>query len=162
MKNLNKILSLSLLAGAIYFLLISIAHAFQIKIPVLFIYFNVPSNSYQDYIISFLAFGWGMFLYAGYKSVANNELTLVKYILISGIVALLGLILINGFADFKSLDEKIMVHFFWFETVLIALYISWIAFAYWKSKANRQDKAKVNSYYDDINREQIDLMKKYM
>jgi hypothetical protein len=71
-KDSHNLLSWSLLGGAIYFFLITIAHIFGIKTPILFIYFNVPSYIYQDMIIAFLSFGVGMFLYAGYASVRCN------------------------------------------------------------------------------------------
>ena len=57
------ILRWSLMAGAVYFGCIALAHAVGLKIPGLFIYFNVPSHLYQDHIIAFLAFGWATLFY---------------------------------------------------------------------------------------------------
>jgi hypothetical protein len=51
----------SLWAGAAYFALVALANGAQTKLPVLFIYFDVPSHAYQDRIIGFLAFGWSAF-----------------------------------------------------------------------------------------------------
>lgn len=43
-----------LLAGAAYFLLVSLAHMTGFKLPGLFIYYSLPSYEYQDRIIGFL------------------------------------------------------------------------------------------------------------
>ncbi len=133
-KNSHKILSWSLLGGAVYFFLISIAHLFGLKIPILFIYFNVPSYIYQDMIIAFLSFGFGMFLYAGYSSVKRDELITTKYIIIAGFGAVLGLMNINIFTDFSFFEVefnlKISVMNFWSETIFVFVYILWILFFY--------------------------------
>lgn len=44
---------LLLWAGVVYFLFMSAAHATDFKVPGLFVYFDVPSKSYQNKIIAF-------------------------------------------------------------------------------------------------------------
>ena len=133
-KNSHKLLSWSLLGGAIYFFLISLAHLFGVKIPILFIYFNVPSYIYQDNIIAFLSFGFGMFLYAGHASVKRNELLITKYIVIAGLGIVVGLININLFTDFLFFENEfsitIKLSHFWSETWIVIIYVAWLALLY--------------------------------
>lgn len=160
-KNSHKLLSWSLFAGGVYFFLISIAHLFGIKIPILFIYFNVPSYIYQDMIISFLAFGFGMFLYAGYSSVKRNELITTKYIIIAGFGAVIGLMNINLFTDFNYFEAefklKISLANFWSETIFVFLYILWLQILYISAlNSNKKNETKkvVKSLYEVANDEQ--------
>ena len=62
----RRILKGLLLAGSIYFFLIFLVHLFEIKVPGLYLYPSLPSYTYQDTIISLLAFGWSLFLLAGF------------------------------------------------------------------------------------------------
>ena len=164
-KNSHKLLSWSLLGGAIYFFLITIAHIFGIKIPLLFIYFNVPSYIYQDMIIAFLSFGFGMFLYAGYASVKLNQILIVKYIIIAGFGTVLGLTNINAFTDFNFFENEfsltISVSHFWIQFVAVVLYVLWISILY--LSANHSDKTKSEvkqkSVSEIVNDEQKDFLK---
>jgi len=123
--NNNKILSYSLFAGAFYFLAVATVHMLGIKVPMLFIYFNVPSYAYQDRIISFLAFGWAIFLFTAARDVVKN-VQLVKAILIAGGSAIVGLSIINATTDFHALDPAINVAVFWIETAVLLLYVLWL------------------------------------
>jgi hypothetical protein len=95
-----------LLAGAIYFLAIAIVHMVRIKIPMLFVYYDVPSYGYQDGIISFLSFGWSVFLFATSIDPAKNT-DAVRAILIAGLAAVFGLNVINHVTDFRALAPDI-------------------------------------------------------
>ncbi len=164
-KNSHSLLSWSLLGGAIYFFLITIAHVFGIKIPILFIYFNVPSYIYQDMIIAFLSFGLGMFLYAGFASVRSNQILIVKYIIIAGFGIILGLININAFTDFDFFETEfsltIKVSHFWSQLAAVVLYVVWLSILYLNAihsdKIKSEEKPK--SYADVINDEQKDFLK---
>ncbi len=164
-KNSHKLLSWSLLGGAIYFFLITIAHLFGIKIPILFIYFNVPSYIYQDMIIAFLSFAFGMFLFAGYASVKRNQILITKYIIIAGFGAILGLININAFTDFTYFENEfsltIKVSHFWSEAVIVVIYILWISILYISAiNSNRvKGKEKQKSFSENSNSEQKDFLK---
>lgn len=160
MKKYNTFLRWSLLGGSIYFFLIAAAHLFRIKIPMLFIYFNVPSYTYQDMIISFLAFGWGMFLFAGYKSSGERELVIVRYIIIAGFAAIAGLIFINTATDFKKFNQDIIRGYFWIETIFILIYIIWLMLLYWKARGNSKQNDRVISYQEILNNEQKELLRK--
>ncbi|MBU1122765.1 MAG: hypothetical protein ABIH71_07580 [Candidatus Omnitrophota bacterium] len=137
MNTSQKILKQLLLSGALYFFLVSLAHMIGIKIPGLFIYFNVPSYAYQDKIISFLAFGWAMFLYSGFRSVKSNVISPVKYILASGVAAIVGLSVINRTTDFNSFSNKINPGIFWLEIVGLCIYLIVLTILYYRVKNNR-------------------------
>ena len=92
-KDIQK-LKLLLLLGSVYFFLVAIFHMIGIKIPPLFIYYNVPSYTYQDRIISFLAFGWSVFLFTAFLNPIKNRI-LIQAILIAGAGAIIGLELVN-------------------------------------------------------------------
>ncbi|MCK5727516.1 MAG: hypothetical protein KAH22_11920 [Thiotrichaceae bacterium] len=69
------------------------------KIPGLFIYYNVTSHQYQDNIISFLAFGWSAFFYAGSK-----HYEVIKPILVASVVALINLAYNTLSTDFNTIN----------------------------------------------------------
>ncbi len=77
---------------AIYFILVAAAHQIGFKIPMLYIFYSVSSERYQDLIISFLSFGWAMLFGIGFF---DDELKpgIQLPILLSGMAAILGLII---------------------------------------------------------------------
>ena len=129
-----KSIKLPLLCGAIYFLLMSIAHAIGVKLPGLFIYFNVPSYTYQDRIISLLAFGWAAFFFAAATTLSR---TLIKSILIVGFFALAMLTFINLSTDFISMSEKINPEWFHVEVLILFIYSIWLMLCYIRLKKNK-------------------------
>jgi hypothetical protein len=128
-----KILKISLFIGACYFLLMAITHALGQKIPGLFIYFNVPSYTYQDKIISALAFGWAVFLFTGFKTLSRS---IIKSVLMSGAFAIIMLIFTNFSTNFNAISEQIKVYLFHIETGLLLIYWLWLLIWYCKSKEN--------------------------
>ena len=131
-KNL-KILRWLLLAGSIYFLIVAISHMVGIKIPPFFIYYNVPSYTYQDRIISFLAFGWSIFLFTAFLNPIKNKM-LIQAILIVGVGAIIGLEIINAITDFGSFSDEINPTIFRLETLGLAVYLVLLTIYYNKSK----------------------------
>ncbi|MBZ0180146.1 MAG: hypothetical protein K8F36_12710 [Melioribacteraceae bacterium] len=130
MKVDNKLLRWSLFGGAVYFFMVCAVHLFSFKIPVFNIYFSLSAYSYQNIIISFLAFGWGMFFLSTYSSVKKFELTSTKYVIIASYAAVFGMLIINGFIDFEEFGKKIVVSYFWLQTVLFLLYPTWLLILY--------------------------------
>ena len=63
----------------------------EIKVPMLYIFYAIPSERYQDLIISFLSFGWAMLFGVGFLDKELKARIQVP-ILISGIAAIFGLI----------------------------------------------------------------------
>lgn len=76
---------------AVYFIAVSFAHQLGIKFPMLFIFYNIPSERYQDLIISFLSFGWAMLFGIGFLD-KELKARIQTPILLSGSIAICGLI----------------------------------------------------------------------
>ncbi len=122
-----------LLAGAFYFLAVSVAHMLAIKVPLLFVYYNVPSHAYQDRIISFLSFGWASFLFtASLDPVKNRDA--VKAILIAGVGAIFGLHVINAVTDFHALSPDIRPQVFRLVSLGLSVYAAALIIFYFLSK----------------------------
>jgi len=136
MNKSTKILKWLLLAGGVYFMAVSVAHMLGAKIPLLFVYYSVPSYGYQDKIISFLSFGWSVFLLAASFDPEKNHLV-VKAILIAGIGAIFGLNVINSSTDFHALSPDINSFVFQIETLGLSAYVAALIFFYFLS--TRQD-----------------------
>lgn len=120
--NNETILKYALLAGAVYFCCVSIAHFTGTKIPGLFVYYNIPSYQYQDTIIAFLAFGWSAFLYAG-----SQQPEIIRPILLSALVALVGLIYNTVSTDFDAITGAATDSTpFWIQIFLLSCYAGWL------------------------------------
>ncbi|MCI0512822.1 hypothetical protein L0128_06390 [candidate division KSB1 bacterium] len=126
-----KSIKLPLFFGAGYFLFVAIAHATNLKIPGLFIYFNVPAYTYQDQIISFLAFGWSVCFFTAARTLAK---ALIEAIIFMGALALIMLFYINLNTDFAVFSTKINPSLFNLETGILLLYWIWLFRGYQKSK----------------------------
>ncbi len=111
-----------LLAGAVYFLGVAGAHMLRIKVPVLFVYYSVPSYGYQDRIISFLSFGWSLFLFTASRDPIKHR-ELVKAVLIAGVAALFGLHVINATTDFRALSPDANPTMFRVESRGLSVYV---------------------------------------
>ena len=122
MSSREKLLSWALFAGSTYFLAVSIVHMLGVKVPMLYIYFNVPSYEYQDRIISFFALGWSVFIFIAAKK-PSEQLPLVTGIIYSGWIAIIGLIIINYQTDFYALNPSINPAVFWLESGLLLGYL---------------------------------------
>jgi hypothetical protein len=127
MSKNTVILKWLLFVGAIYFLGISIVHTFGIKVPLLYIYFTVPSYAYQDRIISFLALGWSVFLFTAFIDPVKNR-DLVRAVHVAGVIAIIGLSVINSTTDFHALSPKIQPASFWKETFGLGIYVVLLGF----------------------------------
>ncbi len=121
-----------LLMGAVYFLAVALAHMLRIKIPLLFVYFDVPSYGYQDRIISFLSFGWSVFLFTASRDPVKNR-GAVKAILIAGLGAIFGLTVINSVTDFRALSPEINPSVFQMETLGMSAYVAALIYYYFLS-----------------------------
>lgn len=132
MNKSTAILKWLLLAGAAYFLGIAVVHTFGIKVPLLYIYFTVPSYVYQDRIISFLALGWSVFLFTAFIDPVKNR-DLVRAIHVAGVIAIIGLSVINSTTDFHTLSPDIHPSAFWRETLGLGVYVALLGFFSYRS-----------------------------
>ncbi|MFC2023935.1 hypothetical protein ACFLT5_04290 [Chloroflexota bacterium] len=125
----------SLLAGCLYFLGVAVVHMIGLRVPGLYVYFDVPSHAFQDRIISVLAFGWSLFLFTAFTNPVRNR-DLVSAILAAGAVAVLGLGVVNLTTHFGSLSPTSRVWVFWLETLALGLYVSWLVLCYFRARAD--------------------------
>ena len=139
MNKSAAILKWLLLAGAVYFLAVAIVHMLRIKVPLLFVYYNLPSYGYQDRIISFLSFGWSVFLFMASTDPVQN-FDAVKAILIAGLAATLGLNVINTVTNFHALSPDIHRAVYREETLALSLYEAALIFFYFLAKKEKADK----------------------
>ena len=122
----DTILKWLLLAGALYFLAVAVVHSAGLKVPGLFVYYNVPSYSYQDRIISCLAFGWSSLFYLAGRQPRRDLLLLILTI---GLVAILALAANTIFTDFYQLSP--LIHKGPFLIINLLLFIYWVLLVVW-------------------------------
>jgi len=144
MKKKSTILKLSLLSGAIYFFLVSAAHLSGLKIPGLYIYFDIPSYPYQDNIVAFLTLGWSIFFYTAFTDVVTN-IALVKAILIAGAAAIIVLSIINIKTDFQLLNNNVDINIIWLEIFILFVYWLWLVVFYFRLKKNLDQNEDFNN-----------------
>jgi hypothetical protein len=125
MSENGAVLKYSLLAGVIYFCSMAIAHFFSFKVPILFIYYDVPYYAYQDKIISFCALTYACLFFAA----AQNRPT-VPAALIAITVTTLGLAAVNMSDALASVLNGASKTAYWLQTVMIGVYAMWLTFFY--------------------------------
>lgn len=138
MSRNTTILKWLLLAGAVYFLAIAIVHMLRIKIPFLFVYYDLPSYGYQDRIISLLSFGWSVFLFMASIDPAKNR-DAVKAILVAGIAAILGLNVINRVTNFYALSPDIHPSVFRKEALVLSTYVAALTLFFFLTKTEKNE-----------------------
>ena len=112
-------LRLALWAGVAYFCCMAAAHFFGLKVPVLFVYWDVPFHAYQDKIISFAVVAY-VCLFA---NAAMHSSGVPAAIAALG-VTVLGLSAVNlSDALAKVLDGRSTLAY-WLQTGLIAVYFA--------------------------------------
>lgn len=124
MRN-SCLLRYSLLAGCVYFILMSLAHFFGLKVPVLFIYYDVPYYAYQDMIISFAVLAYVGLFYLASKS---RENVLVALIVLGFTLA--GLCLVNMSAELKLLTLMQSRDLYWIQTAVLGVYWLYLVILY--------------------------------
>jgi hypothetical protein len=139
MSKSTAILKWLLLVGAVYFLAISIVHMVKIKVPILFAYYDAPSYGYQDSIISFLSFGWSVFLFTASIDPAKNR-DAVKAILIAGLGAVFGLNLTKSNTAFHVLYPNIHPAVFGVEVLGLSLYVAALILFYFLAKGENPNR----------------------
>lgn len=111
----GKLLQLGLYACFAYFCAMSAAHFAGFKVPLLFIYWNVPSNHYQDMIISFCAFTYAVLFFTAARHRAAVPGALVA---LGGTV--LGLSAVNASPSLAGMIPGAATTVYWLQTGMIA------------------------------------------
>ena len=114
--------------GAAYFFAVAVAHWIGFKAPGLFIYYNIPSNTYQDRGIGTLSLGWAIFIW-----VASKHAELVPAVLVAGASALAGFALITLTPEIAGLAPQGLMPY-WTQLFFHALYLGWVAWAWRQGK----------------------------
>ncbi len=104
-----------------------------LKVPMLFVFYDVPSHAYQDQIISFLAFGWAAFLFAAFRDPVKNS-DLVVAILVAGAGAIASLTYIIASTDFHALDPQLRATPYWIETAALFVYLAWLGVFWFRAR----------------------------
>ena len=115
--------------GAAYFVAVAVAHWMNLKVPVLFLYYNIPSTIYQDKGIGTLSFGWAVFIYA-----ASRHLALVPAVLAAGVAGLIGFGMINASPEIAGLAGTQDVRTYWIELLMLAGYRGVVAVVWRRAK----------------------------
>ena len=112
----GKLLQAGLWSCVAYFCAMSAAHFAGFKVPLLFIYFDVPSNHYQDMIISFCAFTYAVLFFT-----AARHRVAVPGALVALGGTVLGLSAVNASPSLAAmLAQGAPTTAYWVQTGLIA------------------------------------------
>jgi hypothetical protein len=131
----------TLIAGALYFFLVSAAHFFEIKWPGVFVYFNVESFQYQNKIISLLAFGWATYFYASTRFIPLGLIQEILFPVIAGALAILVLSYTNLTQEISRLSADQGTLQYWLGTLFLLVY--WLVlFSLWLWALREQQSQK--------------------
>jgi len=128
----SPLIKYALLAGAVYFCCMAVAHYFGIKLPLLFVYYDTPFYAYQDKIISFAVVSYIALFYsaAQYRAVVPAALIVLG-------ITVLGLASVNESDALASvLEEDQSTLLYWAQTGLIAAYFVVLLVLYLRDKDN--------------------------
>ncbi|MGB0372536.1 MAG: hypothetical protein ACPGN3_14475 [Opitutales bacterium] len=95
---MRKLADTLFLMNAVYFIFMATAHFFSIKVPVLFIYYDVPFYAYQDRIISFAVCAYVILFIQAFRLPQLRSSAIVLMYL-----TCLGLSSVNVSGDLKNL-----------------------------------------------------------
>ena len=121
----SKLLKFSLLAGVVYFCAMALAHFTSLKLPLLFVYYDVPFHAYQDKIISVAVIAYACLFYS-----AAQQRSVVPAALVSLGVTVLGLCAVNVSQALQVVLDGRSTTAYWAQTVLFAGYFVWLAVLY--------------------------------
>ena len=132
--GLDKIYRALLLVCAVYFIAVALAHQSGVKLPMLFVFYKVPSERCQDLIISFLSFGWAMLFGIGFFD-GDLKIKVHIPILLSGLAAICGLIRARRYIRFPQVEIDVEIAAL--AIVLLMLLAAYIVAAIRKRGAHR-------------------------
>ncbi len=110
--------------GAIYLSLVGCAHFAGIKIPVLYIYYDIPSTIYQDRVIGTLCIALASILFGISREVRKSP-RFARHAVIAGLIILLGFCF-----NTLSSPEITASSVYWIQILGLAFYVGLLAAAY--------------------------------
>lgn len=116
-RHSRSLLSLALWAGVAYFCCMAAAHFFGLKVPLLFVYWDVPFHAYQDKIIAFAVVAY-VCLFA--NAAIHREA--VPFALAALGVTVLGLASVNLSSALAEVLDGRSTLAYWIQTGLIVAY----------------------------------------
>ena len=123
------LLRYALLAGVAYFCCMAVAHFSGIRLPLLFVYYDIPFYTYQDRIIAFAVVAYAALFHA-----ASRHRVVVPAALFALGVTVLGLASVNLSQALASvLAEGQTTAAYWTQTGLIAAYFLLLLVLYLRS-----------------------------
>ncbi len=125
----DTILKYSLLTCAGYFVCMAIAHFFSIKLPILFIYYDVPFYAYQDKIISFAVITYVILFFAAYQNRA-----LAPHAILSLFTTVIGLSFVNSSDALNEVINGASTSAYWLQTAMISGLVVWLSVFYIRAK----------------------------
>lgn len=128
----SKLLKFSLLAGVAYFCAMAFAHFTGLKMPLLFVYYDVPFHAYQDKIISFAVIAYACLFYS-----AAQQRSVVPAALVAMGVTVLGLAAVNVSEALHSVLDGRSTTAYWVQTALFAGYFVWLLVLYRRDAVSR-------------------------
>lgn len=127
-------------AGCTYFVAMAAAHWHQFKVPLLYIYFDVPSTGYQDKIISFCAATFAITFFQAVRDPAGASGLTAILALATAVVGLSG---VNISSDLHSeIGAVKSTAPYWVQTVLIGGLVTVLSLLYRSASSNTKDKKK--------------------
>jgi hypothetical protein len=128
----SKLTKYAFLSGSAYFFCMAIAHFFSYKVPVLFVYYDIPFYAYQDKIISFAVCAYIALFYSAsqHRPVALNAIIVLA-------ITILGLGSVNTSSALASLIQEGQSTLpYWLQTGAIAFYLFILLYLYVKDSKN--------------------------
>lgn len=120
------LLRIGLLVCVFYFISMSIAHFFGLKLPLLFVYYDTPFYAYQDKIISFAVLSYAGLFYAASRDISAVPIALI--VLGATVVGLASVNLSDALATVLSDDQSTLPY--WIQTTLFALLLGVLTISY--------------------------------
>jgi hypothetical protein len=122
-------LRILLLAGVAFFCAMAVAHFLGLKVPLLFVYYDVPYHAYQDKIISFAVVAYACLFFA-----AARWREVVPAALAALTVTVLGLSAVNASDALAVVLEGRSTSAYWLQTALFAGYLAMLAVLHWRAR----------------------------
>jgi len=125
----DRLLRWSLWMGVAYFCCMAVAHFFGLKVPLLFVYYDVPFHAYQDKIISF-----AVVAYVCLFATAARHPVAVPAALVALGVTVAGLAAVNLSEALATVLAGRSTFAYWLQTGLIGGYFLWLVALYARSR----------------------------
>lgn len=132
----DTLLRWSLWMGVAYFCCMAVAHFFGLKVPLLFVYYDVPFHAYQDKIISF-----AVVAYVCLFATAARHPVAVPAALVALGVTVAGLAAVNLSEALATVLADRSTFAYWLQTGLIAVYFLWLVVLYARSRVTGRSRS---------------------